>query len=400
MTPARPHRAALLISYSDIRTDPRLRRQIDWLTADGWTIDTIGLGEHPADEVRTHTRLHEPTWWMRTRAGQAVTYLLLPARSIFRAVTQSRIPDAGLEPIRRDEYGLVVFNEYEFMPLAADPAVFGSSTAHLHLDMHEYREDERHPGTLWARLTKRYFRWIRSFIAHPAFATRSTVAPGIARLYEGEFGFAPMTIIRNAPAFVDQGPSDVAEDRVRMLFHGMASWERGFTEILGALGALDDRFTMTFMLAPPQHVIDELQVAIDAAGLSDRARIVPPSPMREIARNINAFDLEIVFYPPVSTNVELALPNKVFEAVQGRLGLVIGHSPSLEEIVRTYGNGVVVDGWAAADLRDVLAGLTADDIRGLKKAAHDAAADLNAENEGRRFLAALGLDRAATEDAS
>ncbi len=383
-------RTALLISYSDIRTDPRLRRQIDWLNGSGWTVDTLGLGDHPTDAVRDHFVVGPLRRWATTRAGTAVIYLALPARLQFRILLGSRIPRALVERIRSGGYSVVVFNEYEFAPWVAD-GVFDPARTHLHLDLHEYREPEGRSKSRWGRLTARYYKWVRAHIGSPRFHTRSTVARGIASLYEREFGFAPMTLVRNAPPFVEQNPSPVDDSEVRMLFHGLASWSRGLPQIVSALEGLDRRFTMTFMLTQPPQTIERLQDLIDSSGLGDRAKIIPPAPMHEVATRANAYDLEIIFYPPTSTNVELALPNKVFEAIQGRLGLVIGHSPMLEDIVRAYDNGIVVDGWTGDDLRRTLAALSADDIRRMKQASVSAARDLNAEGEGRSFLDALGV---------
>jgi hypothetical protein len=79
--------------------------------------------------------------------------------------------------------------------------------------------------------------------------------------------------------------------------------------------------------------------------------------------------------------------------VQGRLGVVIGRSPSMEELVARYRNGIVVDGWTGADLRDALETLDADDIRRMKAASHAAAGELNAENEGIVFLSIVDPQR-------
>ncbi len=388
--PGDPSDRALLISYSNIESDPRLRRQSGWLTQRGWKVDTLGLGPHPGPEVDRHFSLAEPGWWVTSRFGQLVGYLVLPAFLQFRLVLLSRIPRELFSRIRTGEYDLVVFNEYEFLPWAAHRGVFRGD-AHVHVDMHEFREPRRRGKSRWGMLTGRYYRWVRRHIGSPVFQSRSTVARGIAELYQEEFEFEPMAIVRNAPTFVAQSPSPVDEQNIRLLFHGMAAWARGFDEILGALAGLDARFNVTFMLTPPQPVIDALSRKIDDAGLADRARIVPPSPMLEIAQRINEYDLEVIFYPPRSTNVRLALPNKAFEAVQGRLGLVIGRSPMLEDIVAQYGNGMIVDGWTADDLRDALNALTADDIRRMKAASDEAARTLNAEHEGRVFLSAVGV---------
>jgi hypothetical protein len=368
-----------------------VRREIDWLAGAGLSIDTLGLGEHPDERVAEHFAIGGLPRWAKTRWGQLVLHVFVPVSLRFRALTLSRLPKGVKEQLRARAYDTIIFNEYEFVPWVTDRRLFDPKRTHIHLDLHEYHEPKLQARTRWARLTGGYYRWMRKHIGSPQFSSRSTVASGIADLYEREFGFDKMSLVRNAPPYVEQAPSPVDPDRIRLLFHGMASWARGFTQIIDALDGLDERYSMTFMLTQPQHNIDRLRALIDERGLTERARIVPPSPMREISRRINEYDLEIVFYPSTTTNVRLALPNKIFEAIQGRLGLVIGHSPMLEEIVVLHGNGVVVDGWTGADLRDALNALTPEKVAHLKEASARAAQHLNAENEGATFLAALGI---------
>lgn len=285
----------------------------------------------------------------------------------------------------------MVFNEYEFAPWASDRRLFDPSHTRLHLDMHEFREPGRRGRSRWARITRRHYRWVRRHIGSSAFSSRSTVARGIAAQYEKEFEIDAMWIVRSIPDLVEQRPSPVDPDRIRLLYHGMAGWSRGLPEIVEALVGLDERFHMTFMLTQPQSQIDRLRGLLAESGVADRASIVPPVPMREIAEKINEYDLEIIFFPPATINIQFALPNKIFEAIQGRLGLVIGPSPMLLDIVEQYGNGIIAAGWAPEDLRAALAALSDVDVRRLKDASDVAAQDLNAENEGKAFLTALGL---------
>ena len=153
---------------------------------------------------------------------------------------------------------------------------------------------------------------------------------------------------------------------------------------------LPARFSMTFMLMPNPAVRARLQEQIDAHPARDRIRIVPPAPMRELAERINGYDLEIIFYRPLERNLEFALPNKFFEAVQGRLGVVVGESPAMAELVREHGIGVVVPGFEGTDLAAALDALTPDDVERIKAASHRAADVLNAEVEREAFLAAVG----------
>ncbi|HEY9498712.1 MAG TPA: glycosyltransferase, partial [Terrimesophilobacter sp.] len=220
------------------------------------------------------------------------------------------------------------------------------------------------------------------------FTSRSTVASRLAEFYAEDFGFETPAIVRNCPPFVDQNPSPVDPKNIKLVFHGMASWARGLRDICDALRMLDERFSVTFMLTPNRNVIAEVEEY--ARDLGDRVRFVPPVPMRDVSSTLNEYDLEIMFYQPESRNLEFSLPNKFFEAIQGRLGLVIGKSPMMSEIVSEFENGVIVDGWSTKDLADTLSSLTSERITALKSASHRAAVAINAETERSAFLESIG----------
>lgn len=382
-------RRILLISYSDLHKDSRVRRQIDWLSSAGWSIDTLGLGPHPAEEVATHFGLIDQARWVRTRAGSALIYGLLPSHMRFRFLTVDRIPRALRERIARGYYDCIIFEDYDFLPLLTLRKIFTPEAVkrQVHLDMHEYRDPRLKLTTIRRRLTDRYYRWRRSLIGHPAIDTRTTVANKIAQLYADEFGLEEPKLVRNIPPGEEIIPSPVNDNDIKLIFHGMASWARGFQEIFAALPTLDERFSMTFMLTGNPSIIQKVKEL--ARPFGNRVSFVEPVSVAEVASRINEFDLELILLPPHTVNLEYALPNKLFEAIQGRLGVVIGQSPMMAEIVDEFDLGVIVPGWTPEDLANTLNSLNAERVREFKAASHIAAQTLNAETEGRAFLAAL-----------
>ncbi len=383
-----PPRRALIAVHSRVISDPRVRRQIDWLAAEGWSVDTIGLGEHPSPAVTNHYALLDYPRWAITQAGSIVTYLLTPRRAAYRRLLAGRIPIAARDAARRGDYTLIIANDLEFVPWLTDRATFGASGApRTHLDLHEVFTEYHKPGLLWRILTAGYRHWVRRQLSDPVFTTRSTVAGGIAELYRGKLGIENMAVIRNSPEYVDQQPRPVDPNNIRLLYHGLADWSRGIGDILAAVPLLDERFTMTFMLTGFDKDIVAIRAAAESLG--DRVHFVPPVPMKDIATAINAYDLEIMVYRPASANLIYSLPNKLFEATQGRLGLVIGRSPMMQEIVAEYNNGVVVPEWGPESLASTLNSLSGDDIDRLKAASHGAAAELNSDTERAVFLATV-----------
>ncbi len=376
-------RSALLLSHSSLIGDSRVRRQIDWLTEAGWTVDTVGFGPSPSGTVRDHFTIEPHRGLSAFAPARALARLILPARAQFRALTLPRIPHVARERAASGAYDLVVFNELDFAMWASWGREVNARWKHL--DLHEYHEPKPRRATLAARLLSRQYTASRRSIGSAAFTSRSTVASGIAELYAAEFGIPAPVLVRNCPPFEELSPRPVDSADIRLLFHGMASRVRGLFEIIDAMRVLPENFSMTFMMTPNKDVIDDV---VAYAGDQPRIRFVPPVPLAQVASAINEYDLEIIFYRPNSTNYRLSLPNKFFEAVQGRLGVVIGQSPMMAELVDRYGNGVVVPGWTSDDLAATIASLTPERVMALKSAADRAAAELNAENEGRAFLAA------------
>ena len=384
------HKRALVISFSKLKSDPRVRKQIDWLTDSGWTVDTLGLGELPPARVADHFELGEQAAWVKSRIGAVFVYLLLPRTRRFALLAGNRIPAEAGRRVSDGEYSLILFNDFELIGWTKNHRVFtpAARRAHIHLDLHEYRDPRLPLTSAWRVVTSDYYRWLRRLIGDPLFTSRSTVASRLAEFYAEDFGFATPAIVRSTAPFIDQRPKPVDPERIRLVYHGMASWTRGLREIVDAMRLVDSRFEMTFMLTGNSSVIAELTEY--ASDLTHNTRFVPPVPMPDLSAVVNQYDLEIMLFRPTSRNLQFALPNKLFEAVQGRLGLVIGESPMMEEIVERYSNGVVVAGWTGADLAATLNALTVDEITGFKSASHRAAPELCSETERSAFLESIG----------
>lgn len=378
-----PRRSALVVVNTMIPRDPRVRRQVEWLAGDDWTVDTVGLGEERPERVRDHFPLGPET--APTGLAALPFWLLQSNERKFEQLAGGRIPAAARTAVAGGAYDLVVFNDHHFIPWVANGAIPASTR--VHLDMHEYVPARALRDTAYRRLSAPHRDWVRTFIGHPRFTTRTTVARAIAELYAREFGIVPPAIVRNSPPFVDQSPRAVDAARIRLIHHGVGNPHRGLHEMIDAMREVGDRFELTLMLVGAGSVIDELRER--AAGLEDRIRFRDPVPLAELPAVVNEYDLEVMFYPPRNRNLEFALPNKFFEAVQGRIGVVIGESPMMVELVERFGIGVVVHGWLSADLARALDGITAEEVDRLKRATDVAARELHADVERAAFLAAV-----------
>jgi len=368
-----------------------VRRQIDWLTAAGWTVDTVGVGDGQVRGVRRHYPIHPPRRWTLTPFGTVALYLLSSRAMRFRRLVTDGIDRALHEDIRRGVYDLFVFNDHHLMPWVKDRRVFTAAAlaARIHADVHEYFPPRYSRRTWWARITGPHHDWVRSLIGDPMFTTRSVVVDEIADLYESEFQIPRPEVIMSAPAFAELEPTPV-HTPIRLVHHGKSELTRGLVELVDAVGVLDDRFELTMYLVGGEAVADALRER--ARPFSDRVTILPAVPYDDLCATLNQHDVEVAFFPPTTKNLELAMPNKLFEAIQARLGMIIGETAPMVRIVEKYQVGGIARGWSADALADALSTITPEDVSRWKAATTHAARDLNAEAEGRRFLQIIGGD--------
>ena len=111
---------------------------------------------------------------------------------------------------------------------------------------------------------------------------------------------------------------------------------------------------------------------------------------RSWSRRANGYDAGIVFFPPLTANLEHALPNKFFDLIQARVAIVTGPSPEMAGIVREFGCGVVAAGFTLDALVAALGELTPEGIAEMKEGAGRAAEVHSAERNRDTLLDARG----------
>ena len=104
---------------------------------------------------------------------------------------------------------------------------------------------------------------------------------------------------------------------------------------------------------------------------------------------IRHYDMGIFLLPPVNFNYENTLPNKLFDFIQARLGIAIGPTPEMAEIVNHYHIGIVSEKFTAESLAEKLNQVTKADIETFKKNTNVAAKELNAEVNAKKINAMI-----------
>ena len=371
-------KSALVICWSGVGSDARVTKQIRWLQGAGYTVDILSRGpEHPDARGRFFT-IGE----VQARLAR-IAYAFLPSPMRFNRTVGRFIPQ---DELKGQSYDLIVVNDHHLLPWAVKflPSIANGPVV---LDLHELYENNG-TGLVYRLLVAHYDTWLLSFISDAVFTSHQTVAEGIADLYRDHYGLKRPGVIRNVAFYEELEPSEVDPHNITLVHHGYAAVERGIDIMLDAMLEADERFHLVLMVLGDDRSMAPLRS--HPAIAAGRATFREPVKVTEVARALNEYDLELIFFPPRFPNNKYALPNKFFEAVQGRLGVVIGDSPEIAPFVQEHGLGLVVDGWTGSDLAAALNNLTAEDIMTLKRASHAAARELSTVGEGPRFLAYVG----------
>ncbi|GAA3897866.1 glycosyltransferase family 1 protein [Microbacterium invictum] len=371
----------LIVSFSPIVSDARLLKQIS-LFRGQYDIVTCGYGDEP-DGVVEHIRIpDEYAIWRHHR-------VLVILRRFARAYRRNAAIAAALAALRGRTFDVAIANDVE----AAGVALSVSPRGGIHADLHEY-SPRQHEELLRFRLfVKPFMEWMcRTQVARAA--SWSTVSEGLARAYERRFGFRP-EVVTNAAPYVDAEPTPVHAP-LRLVHSGAALRNRHLDTLLDAVRASRDA-TLDLYLTPndPAYLGELIATSVASAG---RVTVHDPVPYAQLAATLRAYDVGVHILPPVNFNNKWALPNKIFDYVQARLGVIVGPSPEMAEYVHRYNIGWVADGFTATALTATIDTLTPHAVEVAKQSAHTHARELSSESQVVIWKAAVDAlaDRAAS----
>jgi glycosyltransferase involved in cell wall biosynthesis len=361
----------LVISLSDLGSDPRVDRQIDFLREDHRVI-AVGFGPPSYEDIDfvelERVDLPNPAHLLN-RATRIASGLLALNRRAYWSDPYHRHWRRALAGLGAD---LVIVNDTMLLPLAFSIA----GDAPVVFDAHEYSPSEFEGSLAWKLFVRPRLRWIcRRYL--PRVAGMMAVSQGIADRYKWEFGSSSV-IVTNAPRFEALGPTEVG-DTVRLVHFGWPDPQRRLEDTLAAMELLGERYSLDLLLMGPGPAgyLDQLRRRADG---NRRIRFLDPVPMREIARFANSYDVGVFLLPPRHINQEFTLPNKFFEYIQGRIVPAVGPSPEMARILRAWDCGIVADDYSAEAFAAAIAGTSRERLAELKKNVDRAASELCAEH--------------------
>ena len=369
----------LILAFTKMADQPRIYRQISFLK-DSYHIVTAGLNE-PRDENIRHIKINAPTnYFFRDKIPAA---LWMKFGYIEKCYWNLPIVKEGLKALNASNelnVDLIITHDLITLPVAL---LFAKKNgAKILLDLHEYFPHQF--DDFWAN---RFFYnklWNYICVAYlPKVDVSITVCKGIADEYKKIF-YLNQEVITNASYFSDLTPSVTKENNIRMIYHGLVHKLRKSEKMIYLMDHLDSRFELDFMIIRDNSRY--CKKICDLAFNHPRISLRDPVSMPQLPDVINNYDIGLYLLPPRSFNHRMALPNKLFEFIQGRLAIAIWPSPEMARIVDQYKCGIVSEDFTIESIAHKLNSLSAKDIMKFKQNSHKAAAFLCAEKNREKLL--------------
>ncbi len=371
MTADSSPRRIVVIKFAPLDRDPRVLRQIETLQGLG-TITTVGYGPKPhgADD-----HIEIPAGQSSWRSGKLALVLLYGLRLHRRLYFGAPRVRHVLGRIAVGSMDVVVANDALAVPLALELR----PRRGVHADLHEYSPRQGEAKS-WKLLVAPLMRWACRRTA--AVSSATTVAPGIAEEYRRSYGI-DCAVVPNAARYRGDLAPTPAATPLRLVHIGVAGRARRLEVMIDAVIAAErvtpGRFVFDLYLAAgDQSYIDELCDRVVQSGCQ-AVQVRPPVPYAQMVDTLAEYDVGMFVCPGTTFNLEHALPNKFFEYVQARLGVIIGPSVEMAQYVRRYGIGVIADGFDAVATHAALDTLDRDRVTQFKAASHACAEELSSE---------------------
>lgn len=380
----------LVISYSNLASDPRVLRQIKVLQNEFYIIEG---GRQPSGNGNPFVLLKEiqsfhveyPYFLKKVLSFFFKVYreyLLLRLLKNYEKYYWDFQKKNLLKKFISYSPDIIIANDIEALPLAILIKQKSNCKISIIFDAHEYAPLQITNLEYWKKYISPYRLYLsKKYI--PLSDYCFTVSKGIAEAYEDLSGKS-FQLFKNSPEFLNLCPSKVECDKIKLIHHGAAIPGRNLDLMFELLEFLDSRFVLNLILIPTDP--DYYQKLVERASSYNNVIIHSPVPTVNIPEFINQFDLGIFLLPPNNFNYKHALPNKFFEFVQARLGIIIGPSVEMEPYVKEYNLGIVSNDFSPKSVALLLNELDSEIIKKFKNNAHKAAEELSVNSDLDRFL--------------
>lgn len=351
----------LILSFSDISSDARVLKQIVEFSKD-YRVTTCGYGPKPEGAIDHIQIRDEDRIWAYNRAEVVLHWYK-------RAYWSNKAVESAFHQLNDRTFDVILANEIDTVPLGLSL----NPVRGVHADLHEYSPREKEDVFRWRLFVGPFRKWLCETYL-PQCSSITTVSKGLADAYAENFGLE-VAVSANATPYYDLTPSNVSAP-IRLVHSGACLRDRDPLAMLEGVALSSNDVTLDLYLTPNDPgLLEEIK---KRAAETHNVTVHDPVPYSALVRTLNRYDVGISILPPVNFNHVWALPNKLFDYVQARLGVIVGPSPEKARIVEMERIGVVMKDFSPEALAAAVDFLTTTRVTEWKNNSNESASDLSA----------------------
>lgn len=365
-------KSVAVISMTQTARDSRVLRHVAALST-VFHVTTIGYGPSPAGVYR-HISIPRSLPYLPLNLTALVPHILRIFRLSSSRTSAVRFVKTALCQIDVDA---VLLNDVQTLPLMSTIQV------PVVVDMHEYAPLEMEEDWRFRVFLMAYYNWLCARYL-PRANRISTVSNGLASEFSRVFG-VDCSVVLNARRELDIRFRPSSFPPLRLVHSGLAAKARRLEVMIDAVQDLPNVQLDLYLVPAPRQsrTLNRLKRRASQAG---NVRVMDPVLSDELPSVISNYHLALVYLAPSSFSLKHCMPNKLFDSIQARVGIVSGPLPDVVEFCRETGVGVWTDDFSASCLRELLIELTPQKVNALRQASNEAAGKFNEQSEAAKLL--------------
>jgi hypothetical protein len=363
----------LILVFSNLKHDARVMRQVNFLKKNyELTVCCYDI-PHSTEYKTIILPIVKLTFFRKLFSG--LLLLLKVFSSAYDRIYPYQIHLGSL--LANDHFDLIIANDIETLPLAFQ---LKKPTTKILFDAHEYAP-KHFEDKFWWRVFFQPFNTSLCDTYIPKVDGMITIGQDLADEYEKNFGKKPI-VINNATNYYEAKPTNADSATIKLIHHGIVTRSRRIELIIQMIDHLPKYYTLDLMLVVPgksarqMHYLEELK---EFAKKRENIQFREPVTSDKINTVLQHYDMGIILAPPINFNYSNGLPNKLYDYIQARLGVVTGPTPEIARVVTKYQIGVVADDFTSIGLAKKLSSLTRKEVQEFKENSNRIARDLSSE---------------------
>jgi hypothetical protein len=395
----------LVISPSVISSDQRVIKQIKTLLNNNYYVISAGFGNlAPLNQNHRHIQVinkhnFKLLFISLNRAYNFLEENILPMLNL--SFLSEKINPFILDfknKLKDIDFDFIISNEILTLPVSIYLANKNNLPLNrIILDLHEYYPKEFEDNLIWKLTKGKFYNYLLN--KYKKYLNRiniTTVSNKIAELYKNNYDIKNIYIMRNIPYYQDIKPVFREENEfIRLVHIGGAIKSRKLEISIQALKYTQKKFILDFyLIANSEDKIKYLNYLKKLANeinqkTHNKVNFYQPLSHNKLIKSISTYDLGIFTLYPSNINYNYALPNKIFEYIQSRLGIVITPNPEMASLVKEYNVGLVSEDFSPISFAKTLDKLNTELINKFKINSDTAAKILNYNNEEKILLSII-----------